>query len=621
MTQLTRRRTRRPTPAFFRVRVGAPRRRLGIVLVGVVVVALVVAARCVWVQGLDLDGNATAAMAPQMVPLPATRGTITDRDGVVLAESEPAVNITADPTIVATNGLVAETMSDADELKALAGPAIIAGILSYYLGGYQDYYDKLTVTHTEEGQEIKYVKLASTVLTWVNLQITEQVSRLGYTGLFREQAPMRNYPNGSLAANVLGFMTYSDELEAQELYPWTGGDGLEYALNDTLAGQDGQEIYQSSPYGRIPTGLSVVNQPSEGVSYQTTIDAGLQYMQDQSLAAAVQAHGGRAGSAITVDPTTGHILALSTYPTFDPNDPGSADSANLGNRAVREAYEPGSVEKVITMAALVDQGLAAPDTRVIVPGRIASGDSMIGDAWGHDTIQLTGAGVIAQSSNIGMVVLTRQSDKAALVSYLHSFGLGAPTGLGLATEATGHVPDATMSDQTRDNIAFGQGLSVSVVQEAAAIAAIANHGTYISPTLLLGATNADGTAASLPPQETHQVISPESAEAVLAMMEQTPQANPRTFTLDGYRTAGKSGTAEAVDPACGCYSGTVVSYVGVAPAENPALVTYVVIDHPSDGASGSLAAAPVVHDVMAVALARYGVPPSTTATLELPLEW
>jgi len=591
-------------------------------LIGVVVAALVLGLRCVYVQGLDLADNATQALMPESGSIPASRGTITDRNGQVLAESVSAVNITADPTIVATNGLVADSMSLANRLKAQAGPGIISGILAAYLGGeFQDYYTKLTRVTTDAGDPVKYVMLIRNVLTYNNLPVTERLDSLGYVGLYREQAPVRNYPNGSLAANVLGFMTYSDELQAEGKYPWTGGDGLEYALNSNLAGIDGQEVYEWSPYGRIPTGTSIVKDPQEGISYQLTLDIGLQYMQDQRLAAAVAETGAWDGMAITMSVETGEILAMSTYPTFDPNDPGSSTLDNLGNRVVRSAYEPGSVQKVLTFAALVDQGLVAPDTRVIVPGRIPSGDTTIGDAWGHDTIHLTAAGVVANSSNIGTILLARQASKESLVNYLQSFGLGSPTGIGLPGEESGFLPDASMTDQTRDNIAFGQGLSVTAIQEAAAVAAVANGGVYVAPTIIKSATTSDGRPVDVAKPATHRVVSEEAAAQVLVMMEQVVNVNSGYFEIDGYRTAAKSGTAEAIDPSCGCYRGSVVSYVGVAPAENPTLLTYVVLNHPAGTVSGTTGAAPVVHDVMSVALSRYGAPTSPTPGPRLAINW
>ncbi|MCL2784043.1 MAG: penicillin-binding protein 2, partial [Propionibacteriaceae bacterium] len=440
--------------------------------------------------------------------------------------------------------------------------------------------------------------------------------------LFREQAPVRNYPNGTLAANVVGYMTYSDELEESGKYPWTGGGGLEQYLNAELSGVDGQEIFESSPYGRIPIGTSIVQEPTEGISYQLTLDLGLQYMQDQRLAAAVIKSGSASGMAITMS-VSGEVLAMSSYPTFDPNDLSNATNEVLGNPIVMGPYEPGSVEKVLTLAALVDQGIITPKTHVIVPGSINSGDSTIYDAFRHDTLHLTAAGVLAQSSNIGTILMSRQMSKETFASYLAAFGLGSATGIGLPGEEEGWIPDGTMTDQTRDNIAFGQGLTVTALQEAAALAAIANKGVYVSPRIIKSATTADGRPIEIEAPEVRQVISPEASEMVMSMMEAVVEYNSNSFDIAGFRTGGKSGTAEVVNPKCGCYrgGGYVISYAGIAPIEDPQLITYVVMRYPASGSTGTSSAAPVVRDIMTVALPRYAISPSTTQSPDLPIRW
>jgi cell division protein FtsI (penicillin-binding protein 3) len=579
-------------------------------------VALVLGLRCLYIQGFDPAGNASRALMPDTIQIPATRGTVTDRNGQVIAESIAAVNITADPTIVATNGGNPETMSLGQRLRAQAGPGIIAGMLVAHLNGdFDTYYHKLSQTKTEEGGDIRYVMLSRSVLNFTNLQLQQRLGALGYLGLFREQAPVRHYPNGTLAANVIGYMTFSDELAAENKYPWMGGDGLEYSHNTPLAGVDGQEVYETSPYGRIASGTSIIVQPREGISYTTTIDLGMQYMQDQRLAAAVQQNGARSGMAITMT-VTGEILAMSTYPSFDPNDISRTDPENLGNRVIRDASEPGSVHKVITMAILLDQGLISPYTQVVVPDQIKSGDAWITDSWPHPEIYLTAAGVLARSSNIGTALLARNLDKTVMSEYLALMGLGSATNIGLPVEAVGYIPDGSMSDQTRDHIAFGQGLSVTALQEASAIAALVNGGVYISPTIIKSATTSDGKPIDLPAPSVRRVIAESSSRQLLDMME-----TAAAFSIPGYRVGGKSGTAEAIDPECGCYRGYVASYIGVAPVENPYLLTYVVFDHPVFGWSGTLLGAPVVQDILQVALPRYGVPTSTTPPSDIPREW
>jgi len=607
---------------IWQAKLGDSRRRMTILLVSVLAVTLVLGLRCVYVQGLDPAGNANAALLPESRQIPATRGSIFDRFGQVLAESVPAVNLRVDPTIVATNGMVKDYMSRADLLKAQAGPGIIAGVLSAYLGGdYQTYYNQLSTTRTDSGAEIKDVTLKGGVPSFNSLEVMAHLGNFGYDAGFAPiQSPIRQYPNGTVGANLIGYMKIDNDLEAQNKYAWVGGEGLEYMLNTNLAGHDGKEFFSSSPYGRIPTGTSIVEEPQQGISYQLTIDLSLQYMQDQRLKAAVLDSHSRSGVAVVMNVRTGEILALSNYPTFDPNTR-QGDPANFGNRALTQVYEPGSVQKVLTMAAVVDQGEADVDTLLRVPGTISSGGTTINDSWPHDEIHLTAAGVIARSSNIGIILLSQQIEKGTLVSYLDSFGLGKPTGINWPEELSGQLGDASMTDLTRDNIAFGQGVSVTAVQEAAAVAAIANGGVYNAPTLIKSATTADGRPVPIPAPASHRVISTDSAATVVRMMESVVATNPGTFDVPGYRTASKSGTAQAFDEQCKCYNGYISSYIGIAPAENPYLLSYVVLDRPASGGGGTTVASPAVRDMMIVALPRYGVPTSTTEPPRDPITW
>ena len=607
---------------IWQVKLGDPRRRMTILLVSVLAVTLVIGLRCVYIQGLDPAGNANAALLPESRQIPATRGSIVDRFGQVLAESVPAVNLRADPTIVATNGMNKDYMSRVDLLKAQAGPGIIAGVLTAYLGGdYQTYYNQLSTTRTDSGVEIKDVTLKGGVPSFNSLEVMAHLGNLGYdAGFAAVLSPIRQYPNGTVGANLLGYMKSDKDLEAQDKYPWVGGEGLEYMLNANLAGHDGKEFYSSSPYGRIPTGTSIVEQPQQGISYQLTIDLSLQYMQDQRLKAAVLDSQSRSGVAVVMDIRNGEILALSNYPTFNPNTR-EGDPANFGNRALIAVYEPGSVQKVMTMAAVVDQGKASRDTMLRVPGSIDSSGVTISDSWAHDEIHLTATGVIALSSNVGIILLSQQIEIGTLVSYLDSFGLGKPTGINWPEEMSGELPDASMSELTRDNMAYGQAVSVTAVQEAAAVAAIANGGVYNAPKLIKSATTADGRPVPMPTPASHRVISADSAATVVRMMEAVVAVNPGTFDIPGYRTASKSGTAEAYDEQCDCYNGYTSSYIGIAPADNPYLLSYVVLDRPAGGAGGTTVASPAVRDIMTVALPKYGVPTSTTEPPRDPIWW
>ena len=608
-----RHRSRRPRER--RLPVGAPKNRLTFALVALGLIATLLAARAIVVQGLDSAANAAKAAALMSVSrtIVPNRGTVTDRYGEVLASSQPAVTVIADPTQIATNGKLAAALTAKDKEKAAGAPSAIADVLVAYLGGDHDAFVTLLTK-----ADAKYVVIAKKVQAYTYLQIADRLTTLGYVGLYRETAAVRTYPNGTLASNVLGFVRDSDDGVGQ-----VGAGGLEYGYNLQLAGVEGSEVYETSPNGKIPTGQNVLVPAQDGVTYTLTLDAGLQYMVESRLQETVDQAKAASGTAIVMNVKTGELLAMANYPSFDSNSPGTASAANLGNRAITDAYEPGSVQKVLTMAALTDAGVITPDTKVVVPSEVTSGGKAIKDAFTHNTIKLTARGVVANSSNIGTVLLTRQMDKTKLVEYLRSFGLGSTTGLGLPGEATGSVPSTSLADNTRDQIAFGQGLSVTAVQEAAAIAGIVNGGIYNSPTIIKSAVTGDGKAVPVPVSTSKRVISEASSAMVLDMMESVvaSKVGVSRFPIDGYRTADKSGTAERIDPTCKCYSGYVASFVGVAPVEDPSILVYIVVDQPQGAIQGSQVAAPAYKDIMRIALQRYGVLPSSTPAPVKPIQW
>ncbi len=598
-----------------RLPVGSPKKRLRFAMLVLALVATLLASRAIVVQGLDSAAYAAKAAAQMSVSrtIVPNRGTITDRYGEVLASSQPAVTVVADPTQIATNGKLATSMTEKDKVKAAGAPSAIADVLVTYLGGNHDAYVTLLTT-----PNTKYVVIAKQVQAYTYLEIADKLSTMGYVGLYRETAAVRTYPNGTLASNVLGFVRENDNGVGQ-----VGAGGMEFTYNMQLSGVAGSEAYETSPNGRIPTGQNVLVPAQDGVTYTLTLDSGLQYMVERRLQETVDQAQATSGIAIVMNVKTGELLSLANYPSFDSNSPGTAEAANLGNRAITDAYEPGSVQKVLTMAALTDSGSITPDTKVVVPKEVISGGKPIKDAFPHQTINLTARGVVANSSNIGTVLLTRQLDKSTLVTYLKAFGLGSTTGLGLPGEATGSLPSTSLADNTRDQIAFGQGLSVTAVQEAAAVAGIVNGGVYNSPTIIKSAQTTDGKAVVVPQSTSRRVISETSSSMVLDMMESVvaSKVGASRFPIEGYRTAAKSGTAERIDPTCKCYSGYVASFVGVAPVEDPQILVYVVVDRPQGQFQGSQVAAPAYKDIMRIALQRYGVTPSTAAAPVKPIDW
>jgi cell division protein FtsI (penicillin-binding protein 3) len=359
-----------------------------------------------------------------------------------------------------------------------------------------------------------------------------------------------------------------------------------------------------------------------GQDYQLTMDAGMEWQVEQILAERVRQTKADGAMAVVLNVKTGEILALANVPTFDPTDVGNADPESLRLRAITDPYTPGSVQKTLTFAALIDQGLVKATDVVTIPGKVKSGDDYVEDAWAHGTMKLLARGVVARSSNIGTILLARKATKQSLHDYLVSFGLGAKTGLGLVGESKGILPPATMADYTRDGMAFGgSGISVTMVQEAAAIAAIANGGVYNAPHVLASRTRADGTREQLPVAAPRRVVSEHTSKEVVSMMEAVVmQSTSHTFDVEGYRTGAKTGTSQKLNAKCNCVRGLVTSTIGVGPVEDPQILVYVVVDNPRRGSSGGSVAGPAYQDIMSLALPRYGVTPSKTKSPVLPIE-
>ena len=467
--------------------------RIRAFMMALLLLVVVCVGRAVQLQALEAQTFAAQAaekMQNTRELLP-DRGMIADRNGVVLAATEPAMHITADPEMVQSNGADKRyAVSAKKQEEAEAAPQAVAKILATHLGGSESKYLEILLTKDSKHAEIaRHVPAA----TWTEIEndmrkgIDGDGKRRWY-GLFAQPDPMRTYPNRALASNVVGFVNGEGK----------GSAGLEGLLDSQLAGTPGQEVYEHSTYGRIPLGTNVLTPPVNGINYSLTLDADLQWFSEQALADGIAKAGAKTGSILVMNPNNGEILALATAPSFDSANPGAADPGNLGNRTVTEAFEPGSTEKVLTMAALADSGLVTPDTKVDIPARIASGGGYVTDSFEHGQIKLTARGVMAQSSNIGTIKLTRQMDREKLHEYLTSFGLGSVPGVGLPAESAGSVPAADMADYTRDQISFGQGLSVTTVQMGAALSAAVNGGTYHQPQIIRSATIPTGPRCHWP---------------------------------------------------------------------------------------------------------------------------
>jgi cell division protein FtsI (penicillin-binding protein 3) len=548
------------------------------------------AGRLLQLQGFDSSSYPADALLRTLPLLPA-RGQITDRNGLVLASTQPAVAVTADPTLVADK---------APE---------VAQVLSAHLN--MSTADLMPLL-TRSGTHFVYIKKQVPALTYSAL--AADLSQRKIYGIFREPDPVRSYPNGAIGSSVIGFVGADGQ----------GLAGLELKFNAALAGVEGEQTFESAPNGsKIPLGDSSIKPAKNGVSYQLTLDSEVQWAAERRLAEQVRSTGADSGFAIVMDPKNGQILALANAPGFDPAKPQDADPEDRGNRAVSAPYEPGSVQKVLTAAALVDSGTATPETRVKIPPRLATGGRFIKDAFPHGEIRLNLRGVVARSSNIGTALLARQLSKQHLHGYLVRFGLGARTGIELPGESAGIAPAADMADSQRDQVAFGQALAVTGIQQAAAVAGIINHGVYHPPTVIKRATDHEGQEVPITRRPPRRVISPESSAQVRDLMGAVidSENGQRKLKLEAYTTGGKTGTAQRADTKCRCYRGYVTSFIGFAPLDDPRLLTYVVISNPRRGSTGTSTAGPVYRDLMNFALPRYSVPPDARPHDPKPTEW
>ena len=573
---------------------GATHVRLRLGFIAIAMITSLFGARLVQLQGLDPHAYAAAAAAEGMVEavLPARRGPILDRDGDPLASSIDGLMVVADP---------AQTRDRAAE---------IAKFLSTRL--HIDYFDaKAALSKTDT----RFSYVARRVPSTLAMDVVAEAKALGYKGIDTRTDPVRDYPAHDVAANLIGFIGTDQAL-----------GGLELTFDDMLAGTDGSEKYEVGAGNRLPLGESTTVAPQDGSALHTTIDRDVQWYVQRVLRQAVVNARGDSGTVVVMDSRTGELLAVADYPTFDAASPLESPKTDLGSRAFSDVYEPGSVEKVLTLSSLIDAGKVTPRTKIVVPPLAHVLGEAIKDWFPHGRIHLTLTGVLAKSSNIGTLRAASLFSPRQLHDYLASFGLGHRTNVGVRGESAGLLPPtAVWSSLSRATIAFGQGVSVNAVQMTAAINTVANGGVYVSPSLIQGSATTDsGRVVGTDTVTTRRVISSGAARATAMMMERVLDPEDGVApgaAIPGYRVAGKTGTAQRVDPDCGCYRGFTVSFAGFAPADDPRFTVYVVIQNPGvDGGGGSLAG-PVFAKIMSHLLRRYGVEPTGTPPSTLPVEW
>uniref|UniRef100_UPI0004C5C4DD peptidoglycan D,D-transpeptidase FtsI family protein n=2 Tax=Streptomyces griseus TaxID=1911 RepID=UPI0004C5C4DD len=611
-----------PRPAARKPRtitLGSPRPRLRLISLGLTLVMLVFVVRLLQVQAVDASAYAAKAdkYRFQEYTLSAERGEITDRNGIALATSVDAYDITADPKLFTP-----------EESRRRDAPEQAAALLAPILGK-----DPAELAKKLRTPKSRYTLLArkQTPQVWNQIKdlkkvYAEKSAEPGGTGVnllggvLSEPSTKRVYPNGELGAGILGYVNAEGR----------GAGGIESLLDPELAGRDGKIRFTASGGRQVPTAGSQGTPAVPGSDIELTIDRDIQWAAQRAITDQVRKSRADRGYVVVQDTRTGEVLAMANAPGFDPNDLSAANAAAMGNAALQDAYEPGSTAKVMSMAAVLEEGKATPGTHVTVPNRLHRGDRLFKDDVDHKTWYLTLNGVLAKSSNIGTILATGQLGKdqaesnRVLDGYLRRFGIGSPTGLGFPGETPGILakPEDWSTSQ-QYTIPFGQGLSVNALQAASVYSTIANGGVRIAPTLVRGTKGPDGrfTPAGKPAET--RVVSEKTATTLAQMLESVVDDREGTGTraaIPGYRVAGKTGTANRVDPELGRYKGYTASFAGFAPADQPRVTVYCAIQNPTKGSYfGGQICGPIYKKVMEFALKTLHVAPTGSGPARLPV--
>ena len=464
----------------------------------------------------------------------------------------------------------------------------------------------LALKKEELQRKLEDAKTKNSRFVWIARRLsTEQATAIRGLGLaavnFRSE-PKRFYPNGSIAAHVLGFVGIDG----------AGLGGVEQTYNEKITGEPGKLFIERDSEGNPYESFELPGTP--GQTIVLTLDHSIQYRAEQALLAAVTKSRAKSGTAIVLDPRSGEILALANAPTFDPNKPGEAKPEARANWALQNIYEPGSTFKIISFSAAIEKGLVKPDDRIDCQmGAITVAGRVVHDHHSFGSLTITEA--LAKSSNVAAIKLGIRVGDPTMYEYMKRFGFGSRTGIELPGETAGLLrPVSRWQPSSIGSIAIGQEVGVTPLQMAAAFGALANDGVRVAPHLVREVRTAAGASVYRANPEQRRVVNAETARALRQMLESvTLNGTARLAQLNGYSAAGKTGTAQKIDPKTKSYSQTkhVASFVGFAPVNNPSVVIIVVIDEPGGAYHGGDVAAPVFREIAEQILPDLGVVPDT----------
>ncbi|WP_434736442.1 peptidoglycan D,D-transpeptidase FtsI family protein [Corynebacterium tuberculostearicum] len=613
------------------------RKRLRIIVSVVLVAMVVLAGRLAWVQlvwGPDLSAKAVTQRERVYIE-PARRGEILDRDGQRLAYTMKSRSLTVSPT------RLRDELKDKAEIEAQKDGST-EGMDDTKLDSFLTKKMEETLKDMSEGipkliedsgastskvdkddilnklkADTQYEVLVRNVDPDVAVEIANK-----YHGVAADRQDIRQYPNGAIGENVVGKVSMDGH----------GQFGFEAARDTELTGIDGQSTEDVSADGQvIPGTLRDVVDTVDGRDVTLTLDLDLQTYVQQKLEKAKANSKASGAEAVVLDAATGQVLAMANTDTVDPNknvEDQLDEGKDFENRSVSHPYEPGSVAKVVTAAAALQEGVTTPDEVHQVPGSIDMAGVTVNDAWEHGTEPYTTTGIFGKSSNVGTLMIADKLGQEKYAEYLKKFGLGNTTGIELPNESAGSVPDLEQwSGGTFANLPIGQGQSWTTLQMASVYQALANGGERIEPRIIDSVKGPDGKDEKLEEPEKNQVVSPETAKTTVDMFRavfQDDDAGLQNGTADnaqlkGYQLSGKTGTAQKVDPNTGAYSNSAywITFAGIAPADDPRFVVAVMLDEPKSGVEdnggGGQSAAPIFRDIASWLLNRDNIPTSKPA--------
>ncbi len=585
------------------------RRRLALAILAVFAIVVVFSIRLVDIQLVRADTLRVAAGSNyRTVPTWGTRGSIVDANGTVLATSVDRFNITAAPDLVNLEGFDRVEKVDGVKKRVHVGFDEAVQEIAGLTGA-----DPATLrTALTADSTAKFAYLVK----GVKLDVFRAVVALRIPWVYSEPQPARSYPNGAVAGNLVGLMGTDGPLA-----------GTEYQWNSCLAATNGETSYAVSQDGVRMPGSEIVEKPAtDGGTVHLTIDADLQWFAQQALAEQGTAIGAQWATAMVVEVKTGKVVVAADWPSIDPNDLNSVPADDSGARTFTAPYEPGSVIKTATVASLLDAGKLNAGTPFTVPPyyTVEPVGFNIRDSFGHGEVHYTTAGILVNSSNIGIAQMTELMPLDERIAYLKKFGFGSPTGADFLGEKDndGLVRSVAQSDAiTSVTQQFGQGMTATSAQVASLYQTIGNGGVRIPLTLVEGCEKPDGSYVDVPQPQGTRVVSPYAADTTLTMLEgvTTQYHLANVLAVPGYRIAAKTGTAE-VAAGGGYGSDRIVSVAGVFPVDNPQYAVVVTFAKPVTMKT-SAAAAPTFNAIVKQVIKTFRVTPSTVPAPDNPLTW